>query len=165
MLICVSIQSNGKLEHVQVSDLYCAIKLPSLLTADKHRPMLITFLSLVGYDREKKLPTLSEDTIQPRSTPAVSTLHSWCPNSQIPLFSTCPRPYGWPIPVLYNQSPTYPWHIYAHYTQHMTSPDPYARSGLVICWSYARFPPSRSQINTSCKFSAIRYSYYAIALF
>ena len=97
------------------------IKLHSHQTADQPPTNADQFLWLGRVWSGKKLPALIEERIYPRSTPAASALYPWCIHAQIPLFPTYPRSYGWPIPALHDQLPTYSWYNYAHYAQYRTN--------------------------------------------
>ena len=115
------------------------VKLHSHQTADQPPTNADQFLWLGRVWSGKKLPALIEERIYPRSTPAVSALYPWCTHAQIPLFPTYPRSSGWPIPVLYDQRPTYSWYNYAHYAQYRTNPrsDFYSRPQMknsIECW-------------------------------
>ena len=94
---------------------WTGLKLHSHQTADQLPTNADHFLWLGLVWSGKKLPALIQERIYPRSTPAVYALYPWCTHAQIPLFPTYPRPSGWPIPALHDQSPTYYWCNYAHY--------------------------------------------------
>ena len=96
----------------------------------------------------KKLSALIEERIYARSTPTVSPLYPWCTHAEIPLFPTYTRPFGWPIPDLYDQPPTYSWCNYAHYAQYRTN----LRSDV----------HSRPQMNNSSKCNAKRQCYVGL---
>ena len=98
------------------------LKLHSHQTPDQPPTNADQFLWLGRVWSGKKLSALIEERIYPRSTPAVPALYPWCTHAQIPLFPTYPRPSGWPIPALHDQSPTYSWCNYAHYAQYRTNP-------------------------------------------
>ena len=107
-------------------------------TADQSPTTADQFLLLGRVWSGKKLPALIEERIYPDQPP----LYPWCTHAQILLFTTYPRPSGWPIPALHDQSPTYSWCNYAHYAQYRTNP----RSDF----------NSRPQMNNSSKCNANR---------
>ena len=121
------------------------LKLHSHQTPDQPPLIPDQFLWLGRVWSGKKLPALIEERIYPRSTPAAPALYPWCTHAQIPLFPTYTRHSGWPIPALYEQSPTYSWCNYAHYAQYRTNP----RSDFY----------SRPKMNNSSKRNANRQCY------
>ena len=89
------------LRYRPLTILHLCIKYESCTFTLDTRPTSNQFLWLGRVWSGKKVPALIEE---PRSTPAVPALYPWYNHAQIPLFPTYPRPSGWPIPALHDQS-------------------------------------------------------------